>query len=403
MRLFAVLALLSCVHVCRADCGTAIANYCLETVSETLPGLTTSISQNFGLVVDTSSGTICSVIAAVSAFDYLGVSFPLVALLPTGALQPSNETANSFLWSGPGPEQTLAINVALQVAAPPGYTVSAARGVPTIQIHGSGSLAAPSRFHFATDAVVAGPGTAGWGTMPSALVVASLVVANADGADCVVGSGAGPQGVTGDPVFVGLRGQRYQVHGLPNHVYNLVTSRDLQINARFVLLEEGVCPANGDTADCWSHVGSYISEVGIQQRMAHNCTRRVRVLAGDAASGFALTDVHDECPAYSADGMSEDLFFFRLHDKYRITVLTNLFSLVLRNSDGFLNEEFQARVPLSWIQAHGLFGQTSRKRVYNNALRHVEGAVDDYAVLEHNVFGVDFLYNLFDEGRAARG
>ena len=41
-------------------------------------------------------------------------------------------------------------------------------------------------------------------------------------------------GVVGDPQFTGLRGQSYQVHGIDGAVYNLITSPQLHVNARFV-------------------------------------------------------------------------------------------------------------------------------------------------------------------------
>ena len=59
----------------------------------------------------------------------------------------------------------------------------------------------------------------------------------------------------GDPQFVGLRGQSYQIHGLDGMVYNIITEQQCQVNARFVFLSSGQCPLVEGVAgnDCWSH------------------------------------------------------------------------------------------------------------------------------------------------------
>ena len=45
-----------------------------------------------------------------------------------------------------------------------------------------------------------------------------------------------PPGVRGDPMFAGLRGQQYQVHGMDRAVYNLISDQYTQVNSRFVFL-----------------------------------------------------------------------------------------------------------------------------------------------------------------------
>ena len=51
-----------------------------------------------------------------------------------------------------------------------------------------------------------------------------------------------PTSVLGDPMFTGLLGQVYQVHGMDGAVYNLISEPACQVNARFVFLSSGVCP-----------------------------------------------------------------------------------------------------------------------------------------------------------------
>jgi len=50
--------------------------------------------------------------------------------------------------------------------------------------------------------------------------------------------------VSGDPQLVGLQGQRFQVHGMPDEFFNLISLPDMQVNSRFTYLASGVCNFN---------------------------------------------------------------------------------------------------------------------------------------------------------------
>jgi hypothetical protein len=95
-------------------------------------------------------------------------------------------------------------------------------------------------------------------------------------------------GVTGDPQFVGFRGQEYQVHGVPGHFYSLVSTPSVSVNAEFRFLSSGVCPASLPKAECWTHPGTYVGSVGMQLRVRRNATVRVRVESGSVADGLRV-------------------------------------------------------------------------------------------------------------------
>jgi hypothetical protein len=48
------------------------------------------------------------------------------------------------------------------------------------------------------------------------------------------------------------------------------------------------------------------------------------------------------------------------------------------------------------MRAHGLLGQTWRESTYPNSIKHIMGAVDDYAIKSGDIFGDDFAYNSFE-------
>ena len=201
--------------------------------------------------------------------------------------------------------------------------------------------------------------------------------------------------VVGDPQFVGLRGQSYQVHGIDGAVYNLITQPRTQVNARFTFLTAGRCPIIDGTPDidCWSHPGSYLGQMSFQQLVGGRLHTAL-VTAGAAHTGFAGVEVDGRALAVGEEAGS-GAFVVSLTSTHRLRVRTEHFDVELRNSDRFLNQALRATVPLSQLSAHGLLGQTHSTKVHSSPLRYVEGEVDDYAIADGDIFGDTFLYNQF--------
>ena len=203
--------------------------------------------------------------------------------------------------------------------------------------------------------------------------------------------------VVGDPQFTGLRGQDYQVHGVSGEVYNIITDEHIQMNSKFVFLDSGSCPViDGVRAQgCWSHPGSYLGEIGIKTASGD----RLRIVSGPFDQGFAAVELNGvpmkvdqtsqlPCPDGDSPG------FVTLNSTYIVTVQAGNYLIEFENSDMFLNQKVHVT---NWktLNSHGLLGQTWRKKTYPNPIKHVEGAVDDYVVKGKDLFGDQFLYNLF--------
>lgn len=91
--------------------------------------------------------------------------------------------------------------------------------------------------------------------------------------------------VVGDPQFVGLLGQSFQVHGVDGAVYNLISDALVLVNARFRFLSEGEClhDAEGQRLFvCWSHPGSYLASLAIRTAAGDQLV----IHAGAARLGF---------------------------------------------------------------------------------------------------------------------
>ena len=193
-------------------------------------------------------------------------------------------------------------------------------------------------------------------------------------------------GVRGDPQFVGLLGQSFQVHGISGSVYALLSSPSVQVNARFVFLDGGECPpASILTTQCWSHPGSYLGAVSVQERVAGvEAVQQLVLESGPASKGFSAARLNGRLLTVDERVQVGDSFRVHVESLYRVSVQTSQFSLVLDNSDRFINQQLATLVPLTTLasqRVHGLLGQThSRRRHSGGAVEHIEGDVDDYTV-----------------------
>ena len=199
-----------------------------------------------------------------------------------------------------------------------------------------------------------------------------------------------PSSVLGDPQFVGLLGQSFQVHGLDGGIYNLVSDAAFNLNARFTFLSgPAACPVVPSTgrrsSACFSHPGSYLSAVGL----VTTAGVRVEVVAGAASTGFQSVTVDGRVLAVgeAAGGAA----WLSTHEA-RLSV--GRWTVELENSDGFLNLRSVAVTgALHTLGSHGLIGQTWRATGHSGSLHVIEGEVDDYLEAANDLLGSQFLFN----------
>jgi hypothetical protein len=206
---------------------------------------------------------------------------------------------------------------------------------------------------------------------------------------------ANPAVVVGDPQFVGLRGQSFQVHGIDGAVYNIISEAQTQVNSRFVFLSEGECPVVNGVKDsnCWSHPGSYLGEMSFQQ-IVDGKVHQALVTSGSAKNGFASVTI-DGKALKVGDSMTFGSFAISMESTHHVAIQTENFSFELSNSDNFINQAVTNRAPLSKLTSHGLLGQTHAAKVYPTATRYIQGEVDDYVIADNDIFGKDFAFNKF--------
>lgn len=207
------------------------------------------------------------------------------------------------------------------------------------------------------------------------------------------GSGSGGF-IVGDPQFVGLRGQTYQVHGVAGEVYNIVSDADLQYNSRFVFLDSGACPVvkGKRQKGCFSHPGSYLGELGLKTRAGD----RIRILAGGAQHGLAGVLVNEKAvPLGETVMLASDLGSVSFNASHLASVQVGVWNFAFENSDHFVNQRVRV-LGTPEMRSHGLLGQTWNDATYPNAVKHIAGQVDDYAIRDGDIFGDSFVFNAFN-------
>jgi len=210
--------------------------------------------------------------------------------------------------------------------------------------------------------------------------------------------------IVGDPQIVGLQGQDFQVHGIPDEIFNLITYPNLQVNARFVYLSSGECHDNFTA--CFAHPGTYIAEEGI--RLGND---KIHVKSGAFKKGL-IVSVNGKKVVEKKTTVK--LGSIDILNHRRVLIKTPIMSIQISNSDKFLNQEttlydqkllalgaerrvladnelFHSEVPL-----HGLQGQTWKNVEYPSGLEY-EGSISDYHVVDGNLFGSDFTFNQFKQ------
>jgi hypothetical protein len=203
----------------------------------------------------------------------------------------------------------------------------------------------------------------------------------------------------GDPQFVGLRGQSFQVHGLDSAVYALISQPTLQLNAKFAFLQSGRCPSD-TTIQCWSHPGSYLASIGVVYRGQDGRVHKLAIHSGSVTMGFSAVTLDDVQVKVGGQVMSTEdgQVTMQWTGSHHLVLTLPDFVIDIDSSDLFVNlAAVRPRVALSAIQAHGLLGQTTRSITYPTALRYVEGDADDYVIADDDLFGHRFLYTRFTQ------
>ena len=200
--------------------------------------------------------------------------------------------------------------------------------------------------------------------------------------------------VVGDPQFIGLRGQSYQVHGVSGEVYNIVSDKDFQYNSRFVFLDAGECPvvSGKKQKGCWSHPGSFLGELAIKTRM----NDQLHIVSGSAKDGFAQVEINGKTMELGESVLLKgEMGSVSYNSTHMVSVKIANWSFDFENSDLFVNQRVSV-ANFKSLRSHGLLGQTWKDTTYPTALKYIVGQVDDYVIRGNDIFGDQFVFNTFN-------
>jgi hypothetical protein len=139
----------------------------------------------------------------------------------------------------------------------------------------------------------------------------------------------------------GLQGQQFHFEGTSNLPYNLISTHTVQINGQLSHIEKSQHVCNYTDTPCFSHAGTYITELGLTIASIP-ATTQLRLISGSHEQGIALVMVEN--------GIERPLTLKRrliltTHDQYHASILrigvnvivinTLFFKMTVSNSDGF--------------------------------------------------------------------
>jgi len=219
--------------------------------------------------------------------------------------------------------------------------------------------------------------------------------------------------VVGDPQFAGFQGQQFQVHGIPEEHFNLVSTPDFFINSRFVYLSNGFCDYN--ETECFTHPGTYIDQLSFVMDGAV-----VKIVAGAHANGLSVSVNSQVLSAGHRVRLPlSNTSFVHVINHREVVVSVDMFEFRILNSDLFLNMHAQltdnsiltagakkvivnesdpAKVDRVLSTSypeyliHGLLGQTWRNVQFQHK-RFIQGDATDYQVA--NLNSPNFVYTTY--------
>jgi hypothetical protein len=206
--------------------------------------------------------------------------------------------------------------------------------------------------------------------------------------------------IVGDPQFTGFLGQSYQIHGLPDTIFNIISSPLIQLNSRFDYISKSPSKSTSKIickviqTICWTHPGTYLGQIDIKVGKD-----KILLTAGLISDGFNSIKLNQEeiniGQKYIIGYQNYTRQFMIKNDNHHLILYLNQFTLTIINSDMFFNykilmTEFGWKT-MNLYKIHGLLGQTWSNITYKGKFKYIVGEPLDYVVSDK--FKDDFMYN----------
>jgi len=231
--------------------------------------------------------------------------------------------------------------------------------------------------------------------------------------------------VIGDPEFRGFLGQQFQVHGVPDWIYNIITYDTMQLNTRFKFFGTGRSTLKQLDhipelhTKSWTHPGNYMGEMGIKLHGDHLYVRPgswEHGFRGVTLNGMKLhINENKHLPVgeqhipqsmtSNSDNYQQYIIYKSTHE---IQIVTPTVEITLVNADHFINVQEVAIRDLQHASIqylHGLLGHTAdsevNRRMKKEKKKYPLGHLDDYALVDSDdLFSDNFVNNRYSWGDA---
>lgn len=208
----------------------------------------------------------------------------------------------------------------------------------------------------------------------------------------------------GSPHLAGFQGQQFQVYGISNAIYNLISSPTFQLNSIFTYVD-AICHKNETI--CIQHAGYYLGELGFRVG-----SHRIRVGIENSLLIVTLDD--------RAFNIRENLITFddkmstmKWSKSGELIISSNTFRISITCDGSFLSMN-AALLASDWLSSgaerihihkdettpypnipvHGLLGQTWKNAIYPGGSL-IEGHTTDYIIPSHDLFDTHYRYSYY--------
>jgi len=220
-------------------------------------------------------------------------------------------------------------------------------------------------------------------------------------------------GAGGDPQFAGFQGQNFQVHGIPDEHFALISTPEWFVNGHFVYISSGKCDYN--ETECFSHPGTYIDQMafianGVNVRIvagSHSVGLQVffdgklmkvgqRLALATGNNNYVYYKAHNEAVvqigAFTVGATNSDMFM-NLQASCADTgmIAAGAKKVVLTGDNATENDKIISQAYPEY-QVHGLLGQTVRNIQYAHH-KFIEGEPTDYQV--SSITSSEFVFSQY--------
>jgi len=201
----------------------------------------------------------------------------------------------------------------------------------------------------------------------------------------------------GDPQFAGFQGQKFQVHGIPDEHFALISTPEFFVNSKFVYISNGVCTYT--ETECFSHPGTYLGQLffGLAGGVG------VKVVSGAHSAGLQV--FLNDRPVRVGERLllgSSNSSYVHVKAFNQVSVGLGLFTIGATNSDHFLNIQATVNNPeMLRLGAQHITLKTDDVNAIQTSIETTYGAINVHGLLGQTIRDIEYAHHALIQGDSA--